>query len=37
MTYVDPRLEGKPVPVLPVEKMEREHIARLDLTVAEAE
>ena len=30
MAYVDPRLQGRPAPVVPVEKMEREHVARLD-------
>lgn len=29
MAYVDPRLQGKPAPIVPVEKMEREHVARL--------
>ena len=28
MAYVDPRLQGMPAPVVPVEKMEREHVAR---------
>src|SRR5437764_14856821 len=30
MAYFDPRLRGKPVPVVPVEQMERQHVARLD-------
>lgn len=30
MAYVDPRLQGKPAPVVPVAEMEREHTARLD-------
>src|SRR3954470_16359579 len=30
MAYVDPRLRGKPAPVVPIEQMEREHVARLD-------
>jgi quercetin dioxygenase-like cupin family protein len=29
MAYVDPRLRGKPAPAVPVEKMERQHVARL--------
>src|SRR5262249_41070426 len=29
MAYVDPRLQGKPAPVVPVAKMEGEHTARL--------
>lgn len=30
MAYVDPRLQGKPAPVVPVARMEAEHTARLD-------
>src|ERR1700746_2670567 len=30
MAYVDTRLQGMPAPVVPVEKMEREHVARLE-------
>jgi quercetin dioxygenase-like cupin family protein len=30
MAYVDPRLRGRPAPVVPVEQMERENVARLD-------
>ena len=30
MAYVDPRLRGKPAPVITVEEMERRHAARLD-------
>ena len=30
MAYVDPRLRGKPVPAVSAERMEREHVARLD-------
>ncbi|HZT89559.1 MAG TPA: cupin domain-containing protein [Stellaceae bacterium] len=29
MAYVDPRLQGKPVPSVSADKMEREHVARL--------
>ena len=29
MAYVDPRLRGKPAPVVSVDQMERQHIARL--------
>jgi quercetin dioxygenase-like cupin family protein len=29
MAYVDPRLRGKPAPAVPVEQMERQHVARL--------
>ena len=30
MAYVDPRLRGKPVPTVPVDQMERRHVARLE-------
>jgi quercetin dioxygenase-like cupin family protein len=30
MAYVDPRLRGKPAPVVSVEQMERQNVARLD-------
>jgi quercetin dioxygenase-like cupin family protein len=30
MAYVDPRLRGQPAPVVPVEQMERQNVARLD-------
>ena len=30
MAYVDPRLRGLPAPVVAVERMERENVARLD-------
>ena len=30
MAYVDPRLRGKPAPIVSVEQMERQNIARLD-------
>jgi quercetin dioxygenase-like cupin family protein len=30
MAYVDPRLRGKPAPIVSVDKMERQNVARLD-------
>src|ERR1700716_2449667 len=29
MAYVDPRLQGKPAPVVPVAQMERQNVARI--------